>query len=273
VWLTGTAVVLMALFVPIQFRDAQVGAAWAIEGLAVLVFVVRFGHEQRLAPVGAGLLGIGTLALFGALADAYPPDRLIATQATFFAAVVVACLVAASIVHRRIGWSTENAIPGYIWLLGAHAVGLVWMSQELTAEISRSLVAPGQAVQFSLTALWAIYGAALLSAGFALKTRWARMAGVALLAATVGKLALSDLWLLRTSYRIIAFVGLGAILLACSVLYQRFRDLVIGDDDLEPAPVTPQPPPVPVAAAPARKTAPATKKAPARKASKPRSKP
>jgi uncharacterized membrane protein len=270
VWMTSTAVVLMALFVPIQFRDAQIGAAWAVEGLIVMVFLVRFGQEDRLSSVAGALMGLGTLALFGALADGYPPDRLIATWASLFAGVVLVCLVAAALVQPRIPAAAAKAIPDYVWLLAANAVALVWMSQEVAAEIERSLVAPDQAVQFALTSLWAVYGAALLSAGFAARARWARLAGVALLAITVGKLALYDLWLLRTSYRIIAFVGLGVILLVCSVLYQRFRDLIAGDDDEPALPAAPPPPPPAGAAkAPSARKPTTAKKAPARKA-KPR---
>ena len=273
VWMTGTAIVLMALFVPIQFRATQVGAAWAIEGLLVMLFVVRFGREGRMSSVAAALLGLGTFALFGALADAYPPDRLVATWGSIAVVIVVACLIAAAMIQPRAVPASPTAIPGYAWLLLANAVVLVWMSQEISAEIARSITFHEQAVQFALTSLWAVYGAAMLSAGFAVRAKWARMAGVGLLAVTVGKLALYDLWLLRTSYRIIAFVGLGAILLVCSVLYQRFRDLVTADDDEpQPAPApAPREPAAAVGSAPARKPATtAAKKAPVRKPAKPR---
>jgi hypothetical protein len=40
---------------------------------------------------------------------------------------------------------------------------------------------------------------------------------------------LHDVWMLDTLYRTIVFMGLGAIFLACSVMYHRFRDFVVED--------------------------------------------
>jgi hypothetical protein len=38
---------------------------------------------------------------------------------------------------------------------------------------------------------------------------------------------LLDLWTLSTGERVLAFVGAGCLLLACSLLYHRFKDMVL----------------------------------------------
>ena len=36
-----------------------------------------------------------------------------------------------------------------------------------------------------------------------------------------------DLWTLSTGERVLAFVGAGCLLLACSLMYHRFRDMIL----------------------------------------------
>ena len=41
------------------------------------------------------------------------------------------------------------------------------------------------------------------------------------------KLVTLDLWTLTTGYRVLAFAGMGAVLLTCSLMYHRFRDPIL----------------------------------------------
>jgi len=75
----------------------------------------------------------------------------------------------------------------------------------------------------AITAAWGIEGAVLLVAGFALRTRELRLAGLAVLGICVPKLFFYDLRNLDTPSRIVSFVLLGALLLAASWVYTRFR--------------------------------------------------
>jgi len=51
-------------------------------------------------------------------------------------------------------------------------------------------------------------------------------AGLVLIGLVVAKLYLFDVWQLGRIYRIWAFIGLGALLLATSFLYSHFRALI-----------------------------------------------
>jgi len=79
------------------------------------------------------------------------------------------------------------------------------------------------AEQLSLSVVWTIYGGVLLTVGILRRNRLLRMMALLLLSLTIVKVFLFDLSSLDKVYRIISFVVLGAILLAVSFLYQRFR--------------------------------------------------
>ena len=55
-----------------------------------------------------------------------------------------------------------------------------------------------------------------------------RLAGLALFAIPIIKVFVYDVFALEQVYRIIAFVGLGLLLLASGYLYQRYRDAIRG---------------------------------------------
>jgi uncharacterized membrane protein len=77
-----------------------------------------------------------------------------------------------------------------------------------------------------LTVAWGIEGAVLLGAGFLLRGRELRLQGIALFLICTGKLFFYDLRELHTMPRILSFAVLGAILVAVSWVYTRFRSQV-----------------------------------------------
>src|SRR5258708_20113952 len=75
-----------------------------------------------------------------------------------------------------------------------------------------------------LTLRWGVEGIALLGAGFVVRERMLRLAGLALLLSCIAKLFAYDLRSLETFFRILSFIGLGVILLAVSWIYTRFKE-------------------------------------------------
>ena len=71
-------------------------------------------------------------------------------------------------------------------------------------------------MQFTLSTTWGLYAGALLTVGVVTRQRWARLAALGLFAVTVAKMLLLDLWTLSTGERVLAFVGAGRLLLACT---------------------------------------------------------
>ena len=79
------------------------------------------------------------------------------------------------------------------------------------------------AISLGLTVLGALYGLGLIIAGVVTRTRLNRFLGLGLLAVVVLKLYLADVWTMDRLSRILAFGALGAMLLATSFFYSRFR--------------------------------------------------
>jgi uncharacterized membrane protein len=75
--------------------------------------------------------------------------------------------------------------------------------------------------QFTYSACFMLFGAALLLIGFARRSPFLRWQALLALAITIAKVFLIDLTQLAEGYRIVSFLGLGALLLAISFIYQR----------------------------------------------------
>jgi uncharacterized membrane protein len=75
--------------------------------------------------------------------------------------------------------------------------------------------------QFTYSAWFMAFGAALLAIGFARRSAFLRWHALVLIAVTVGKVFLLDISELSQGFRIVSFLGLGALLLGVSFVYQR----------------------------------------------------
>jgi hypothetical protein len=77
-----------------------------------------------------------------------------------------------------------------------------------------------------LTVGWAVCGFALLTFGFLVRERPYRLAGLVTLAFSLLRAIFYDLAELETPYRILSFIGLGAILLVLAYLYAKNREKI-----------------------------------------------
>jgi uncharacterized membrane protein len=75
--------------------------------------------------------------------------------------------------------------------------------------------------QFTYSAFFMLFGAALLSLGFWRRSAFLRWQALLLLAISIGKVFVVDVSELSRGFRILSFLGLGALLLAVSYVYQR----------------------------------------------------
>jgi uncharacterized membrane protein len=79
---------------------------------------------------------------------------------------------------------------------------------------------------FLVTMSWSVLAAVVLAAGFALRERTYRLLGLGILAASVARIFLVDVWELGTVYRILRFLVLGALLVASGFLYNRYAGAI-----------------------------------------------
>ncbi|MFL5763820.1 MAG: DUF2339 domain-containing protein [Bacteroidia bacterium] len=84
--------------------------------------------------------------------------------------------------------------------------------------------------KLGFTALWGLYSFALTAFGIFRKNKIMRVAAISLFGITLIKLVTFDTWDLSTGYKVIAYMLLGAILLVVAFLYQKFKNIIFGDD-------------------------------------------
>lgn len=227
----GSAVLLAAVWVPVELAAFAVPAAWAVMAAGMVHVADRTSLAEARFPAYV-LLGLSLVYLAGLLAGPgfYQPDRILFSSGSAAFAVHVAALYATVAGLRRVD-EAEASLRGGIVVV-ASGMTLLWLSLEAVAYFGPPSAAPDvQALHFALTGIWGLYATLLLCAGIGLRSRGTRFLAVTIFGVTGAKLVLHDVWMLDTLYRTIVFMGVGVVFLACSVMYHRFRDLILRDRD------------------------------------------
>ena len=226
----ASAAMLAGVWVPVQVEAFAVPAAWAALGAGMIVVAARTTLSAARIP-GYLLMGLSLVYLVGLFADPgfYEPGRvLLSPESAAFAVHVGAFYVAVSGM-RNVPREDERTL-GDAFAVVASMMTLLWLSLEAVAYFGPE--AGGRAAEslhFTLNAIWGVYAAALLAVGIAARIVGARFLALGIFGITALKLVFHDVWMLDTLYRTLVFMGLGAIFLVCSVMYHRFRDLVLED--------------------------------------------
>ena len=224
------AVGFTSLSAPLMTDGVKVHVLWAIEG-AVLLYIGGLMNDLWSRIAAGGLIVVGLLGSIDAMSS-YTPDQLFFTPTSIAIVIQIAVLyVAAWVVSRRGDEEWQQPVTQVALVLG-NLMTLGWLSRELQYEVIRSVEPTRiyETTQFVLSGLWGAYSAILIAAGVAFKQRWARFLGLGTFGLTVIKMLTVDLWQLEILQRTIAFVGLGILMIGCSFLYNRFRDLIVGTE-------------------------------------------
>lgn len=206
--------------------------AWAVYG-AGMAWLGKSLREPVTSIGSLAVLGAATIAALGGLGEpgAYSPARAIVSPESLVMVALAAAAFGTAWVYRTtpgLSWGPTLSA----WLaLGGHVATLAWLSLEANAAVQRSDVGDErQAIQFTLSAIWALYATAAMVVGVRARLRSLRFFALGLFGIVIGKMAFADLWTLETGYRFVGFIGLGVVLLLVSLMYHRFRDIVLGED-------------------------------------------
>ena len=229
------AFAMLGFAIGLKLDDWWAVVGWVIESAAI-VWVGLKARREWMRLGGALLFAFSLFNLFNG-GFFHPPSgfSVLFNPRVGATLVVVAVCYALAILHRRDGsylpdqaWS-EIAI---LWVGGniltitliSTEIDFFWTVRETTdatADLARMA---------SLSVAWALYGTALIAVGIVRRYAPIRYLAIALLALTIGKLFLVDLYTHGGIYRIIGFIGLGVFLLLGAWLYQRYRDVILGRD-------------------------------------------
>lgn len=247
VWIfLGLAATFVTLAVPIQLKQNWITVGWAVEGAILAYIGFRYDSwNTRWAAIAILALVLFRLLFF----DLSLPRQFVREEFVLlfnkrvFSYVfgIAAMLVAAYFLAEKHGevHAPAKFAAGSL-LIAANLLAIVLLSAEAhdyfeylryQDRISRSVLAYAQ--QLSLSIIWAIYATFLIVVGIWKGYKPIRYMALMLFAITILKVFIVDLSVLERFYRIISFVALGIILIAVSLLYQKYKEILIGPSSAE----------------------------------------
>jgi len=224
------AVAFITIAIPLKLDSHWITIGWLIESAVLLGIGVRTQTKfLRYLAVAALILGIFRLLVV----DNFHTETLVFNAR--FATYLVAIAVLGGIVIFGKRYATEHEKPFLdVALVALNLLALIALTREAADYYDRQLVASRRgrmgyaggtqlrlASDFSYSAIWLVYGAALMAVGFWKRSAFTRWQALFLIAVTIVKVFLYDVSQLEQGYRILSFVALGAVLLAISFIYQR----------------------------------------------------
>ncbi len=229
----GIALVFLTVAIPIQLGDrAWATVAWAAEFIILLWLSLRFHVPVlRAASYAVFVFMVVRLLFFDTSLDMRTFRPILNERVLAFVVGIVAAYLGVYLLRRSKETLPEWAIPASTLLIAASFLTLwllsfeAWNAFETQGISSRAL---RNAQNLSLTAIWAVYAVVVMVIGIVKRSRQVRLWGLGLLAVPILKVFVYDVWALQTVYRIVAFVGLGLLLLASAYLFQRYSASIKG---------------------------------------------
>jgi uncharacterized membrane protein len=226
----AVAIAFITIAIPLKLDAHWITIGWLIESAVLLFVAVK--SEARFLRIFAGCtlaLAVCRLLFF----DNFHTETLVFNAR--FATFLVAIAIMAGIVAAGNRFASEREKP-FIMLAGIalNVLALVALTSEANDYFSRQILLQYHqrnmyesirqleiARDFSFSAIWIVYGAALMIAGFWKRSAFVRWQAMVLLAVTIGKVFFWDSRELQEVYRVLSFIALGVMLMAVSYAYHR----------------------------------------------------
>lgn len=220
VFCAGATIVLLTAAVALQFAGFRITMLWAAEAAALAWLASLYELPALRIPVVLLALFV-VFRLMAIDAEAYrdPHALPLLVNLRFMTCFVSACALGCA------AWFLRSHVLALVPYLSAHAAMLFGLGLENYSWVMRTTPAENRvgAIAAGLGVVVAAYGLLLVVAGVITRTRLNRLLGLLLLALVVLKLYFADVWMMDRLSRILAFSALGALLLATSFFYSRFR--------------------------------------------------
>jgi len=224
------AVAFITIAIPLRLDAHWITIGWLIESGVLLWISVKM-QVNSLRYLGVSALVLGLLRLL--VADRFHTETLIFNAR--FGTYLVAIAVLSAIVIYGERHASENETPFlHVASVALNLLALIALTWEASDYFDRQLTSSYQARlgsvsyeqlrlarDFSYSAIWLVYGAALMAIGFWKRSPFVRWQSLLLIAVTIAKVFLYDVSALEKGYRILSFVALGVVLLTISFVYQR----------------------------------------------------
>jgi uncharacterized membrane protein len=222
------AVAFLTIVIPAKLHAHWITVGWLVESAALLWVSEKTKTDfLRYLASAALILGIVRLLFF----DQTVAQTLI-FNARFLTYLVAIAILAAIAYYGRQHASTQEMVFINVAVVSANLLALIALTWEAYDYFDRQMLLSGGhnpgfyhdvalARGFTCSAIWLIYGAALMAFGLSQRSAFARWQALILIAVTTMKVFMVDVSQLGGSYRIVSFIALGTVLLAISFVYQR----------------------------------------------------
>ncbi len=217
------AIAFITIAIPLKLDAQWITIGWLVQSAVLLWISVRTQTDfLRYLAVAALTLGIIRLLFY----DYFHTETLVFNARFATYAVAIAVLGGIAIFGERHA-SEQEMVFIRVAVVGVNLLALIALTWEASDYFDRQQLASSVRVvsdyrqlslarDFSYSALWLIYGAVLMTIGFRQRSAFVRWQSLLLIAFTVGKVFFYDVSQLGGSYRILSFIGLGAVLLGIS---------------------------------------------------------
>jgi uncharacterized membrane protein len=222
------AIAFITIAIPLKLNGQWITISWLVES-AVLLWVSVRTQTNFLRYLASAALSLGILRLL--FFDHFRTEMLVFNLRFFTYLVATAVLGGIAAFGKQ--HASEKETPFiYLSAVGLNLLALIALTLEVSDYFSRRITEAGAnrfafyhqlalARDFTYSAVWLIYGAALMTVGFRKRSAFVRWQALVLIAFTIGKVFVYDVSQLGGSYRILSFIALGAVLLGISFIYQR----------------------------------------------------
>jgi uncharacterized membrane protein len=227
------AIAFITIAIPLKLNEHWITIGWLVESAVLLGISVRArAHFLRYFAIVTLVLGIFRLLVI---------DNFHVTTLVFnarFATYLVAIAILTGIVAAGERFAIDKEQPALrIAGIALNLLALIALTLEAHDFFARELAefyrtnqsfggyGPFQQIEFArnftYSAIWLIYGAALMAFGFWRRTSFVRWQALVLISFTIAKVFLFDSSSLGKGYRIVSFMALGVVLMAISYVYSR----------------------------------------------------
>lgn len=221
------AVAFITIAIPLKLEAQWITIGWLIEsGVLLWLSVTARADFLRYFASVALVLGLARLLLY----DQMRAEMLVLNIRFATYAVAVAILGGIAVLGKRHAAKGEMIFLDAA-VVGANLLALIALTLEAKDYFDRQWLTGGSSADFyaqfklardfSYSAIWLVYGAVLMTIGFRKRSAFVRWQSLLLIAFTICRVFLYDVWQLGGSYRIVSFIALGAVLLGISFIYQR----------------------------------------------------
>jgi len=226
----AVAIVFITIAIPLKLDAHWITIGWLVESAVLLGIGVQAKADFLRIFAGCALaLGVCRLLFI----DNFYTQTLVFNAR--FATFLVAIAILAGIVAAGERYASEKEMP-FVKMAGIalNLLALIALTREANDYFRRHIVELYQqrdmyettrqleiARDFSFSAIWIIYGAAMMVIGFWKRSAFIRWQAMVLVAVTIGKVFLYDSRMLQQGYRILTFIALGVVLMAISYAYHR----------------------------------------------------